>query len=1073
MTTPNKTQSRQRAVIVPASAGSGKTYRIAHEYIYDTLRDRTNSDGKRYFDPTVYRRILAVTFTNKATEEMKSRILEEVHLLASNQDSDHLKDLIRETGLDEQTLRERAKVVRSAILHDYSHFTVLTNDTFFQRVLRAFIRELSIDLNISTEIDSTIILQKSVEALIEDILSNKELRRWLEELTEESINEGAKWDIRTSIMRLNNELFKESNRDVIARLNNKEQLRQIVYSFVKHTDAFKEKYASIGTTALSKIGDSGYVHTDFSGSFTAIFDKIANGNTGCISEAVIKKTACPPEEWLRVKDRKNSSLIAVATELQTLLQQACDLAQEFSRLQNSRKIITHNYRSFALLYDLQQKVEQICREENTMLLSETKHTISKFISEQDAPFIYEKFGNYFDKFMIDEFQDTSLKEWRNFLPLLKNAMAQNEEGSVLIVGDVKQSIYRFRGSDWNILGSIAPNDLGDYERVPLDNNWRSLPNIVEFNNTLFERLIEQNNEHLNSMLGSALSNNNITQECYNSLRDTLKNAYADLYQNPRRKHHNRGYVNISYTPRKKRDAENDTIPSNNDSDTLAYIERIKELFDKGFLPRDITILVRGKRDGIRIAEELLARREQFKCNFEITTEEALSINNSPASKLIMAIMRLSINRNDTTSLATFNQIHHKGHFDRTLSDEENIFLDNIRSLSPEDAFEHIIIRYADDIEGQTAYVQALHNHIVRYSASKVSDIALFDKWWREMGNEQSIRVEKSDNAIEIITIHKAKGLENKVVIIPYCSWIYTPMRDSFRTSNIVWSEPANSEHLSTLGPFPVSFDNTMSNSFFAEGYYQEQVYNFVDAINLLYVATTRAKEQLHIFIEQGHIRHIGDLLIEALGPECVADEQGVLHYSLGEFDTPEPVDKTKKRSKNIENILLDKYHASPLSSTLRTASSRYFEREEEGKLSPRSMGIRLHRAFEGASSREDIFNALSQMEMEGSISKQEYNDLCKKISTTLDNTIAGSWFDHKWEQVYHERSILRHDNKTKRPDRVMQEGKRIVVVDYKFGEKLPRHREQIETYMAELRNMGYIEIEGYLWYVPSGEIIPV
>ena len=199
---------RSRAVIVPASAGSGKTYRIAHEYIYDVLRDRYDDNGNPYFDELFYKRILAVTFTNKATEEMKSRILKEIHLLAAGEESDHLEDLIKETGLTEATLRSRAKIIRSRMLHDYSHFMVLTNDTFFQRILRAFVRELSIDINFTTELDTAPVLNKSIEALIESITKEKELQEWLEELTAYRIREGERWDIRSAITSLTGELFK-------------------------------------------------------------------------------------------------------------------------------------------------------------------------------------------------------------------------------------------------------------------------------------------------------------------------------------------------------------------------------------------------------------------------------------------------------------------------------------------------------------------------------------------------------------------------------------------------------------------------------------------------------------------------------------------------------------------------------------------------------------------------------------------------------------------------------------------------------------------------------------------------
>ena len=1070
----SETKNSTRAIIVPASAGSGKTFRIAHEYIYDALRNHKRGDDEEGFDPTVYKRILAVTFTNKATEEMKGRILKEIHLLAANQESDHLAKLIEETGLDEQELRRRAKVVRNAILHDYSHFTVLTNDTFFQRVLRAFIRELGFDINFTTELDSSSILQKSVDALIEDISTNKELRKWLEGLTKENIEEGGSWSIRPSIEKLNKELFKESNRDIIDRISNKEKIKTIVDEFSKNADTLQAEYIALAEEALAIMKRWDVNHKDFSGGFTSYLDNAAKGEFKDIGPSHIAKITGEAQDWLTKDKRKDAKLMACATELQPVGRMVYEKGVEIKNIVISRDIIRKNYRSFALLHDLQQKVAEICRDDNMVLLSNTKHAIAKFISEpDDTPFIYEKVGNYFDKFMIDEFQDTSSKEWSNFLPLLKNAMAQRDDVSVLIVGDVKQSIYRFRGSNWNILGSIAPQDLADYESVPLEHNWRSLPNIVKFNNLLFKNLVDNGNNMLNDMLDEAKRTKGISEDKYNDLYDTLTKAYSKYDQIAARKHINEGYVHITYTPLEvqKKQKEEGLTP------TPLYIERIKELLNKGFLPRDITILVRYKSEGRRIAEELLAARKEFpeEHQFEITTEEALSIESSPAAKFILSIMRLAINRNDTSSLAYYNYICHGEEFNRELDEEEIKFLDKIRMTSPEEAFEQIIINYKSLLDGQTAYVQALHNQIVGFSAGKTSDIALFDKWWREVGSEQSVRIERSDRAIEVMTIHKSKGLENKVIIIPFCSWDYQPKIDNNHSrSNIVWAESSDNSGLSDLGPFPVQYNKNVEHSVFADGFYYEKVYTFVDAVNILYVATTRAKEQLHIFYKPTPkaSKTVGALLMSAINGLTTTDDKGLIHYTLGEFETPEVKMSDKGEEKRIENILLDEYHASPIGVKFRTCASRYFG-EEQDDLSPRSMGIKLHRAFEYSSTREDIFSALAEMELEGTLSKGEHTALTEQISATLNNTIAGEWFSDKWENVDRERSIIRPKDSAKRPDRIMRCGDEAVVVDYKFGKPTHSHKEQICEYISALRNMGYKSVKGYLWYVAQGEIVEV
>ncbi|MBE6194122.1 MAG: DNA helicase UvrD [Rikenellaceae bacterium] len=1058
----------KRAVIVPASAGSGKTYRIAHEYIYDVLRDRYDEDGHPYFDRSFYKRILAVTFTNKATEEMKSRILQEIHLLASGKSSSHLADLMKETSLDEATLRKRAKIVRSLILHDYSHFTILTNDTFFQRILRAFVRELGKDINFSTELDTAPILSRSVEALIESITENKELRKWLEDLTEERIRDGEKWDIRSAITALNGELFKESTKEIIENIGDKESLKKAIRGFSARVEQRQEEFKEQGKRALALIASQGYSHDDFKLKFTKIFEKVATGTLDKITDANLRHLTDSPEEWFN-KGKATPSLIALARELQQIFNEIYNEHLALRTLENTHRILARNYRGFALLHDLQERVEEICREENSMLLSETKHAIAGFISESEAPFIYEKVGNYFDKFMIDEFQDTSAKEWNNFLPLLRNAMSQSTSPSVLIVGDVKQSIYRWRGGDWRILGKEVESALPECHCEPLENNWRSLPNIVEFNNTLYKAIIESENERINEQLDKAAQAQRISPECKSELYDTLKEAYANLSQIPRRKHTNRGYISI-IAPDENADTD---IVLMGTSEMPLYIERIKEVLERGFLPRDITILVRKNSESMEIAEELLHYRDLFpeSLQFEITTEEALRLTASPAVKLIIAVMRLAINRNDTTSLVQYNHLYNHDFFDTKLSDEEHDFLDSIRMMSPEEAFNHITIRYADALEGQTAYILALHEHIVRFSAGKVADLALFDKWWSEKGDSLSVRVERSDRAIEILTIHKAKGLENRVIVIPRCSWSLEPLSSGGYKPNIIWSKPAPDKHLSEIGAFPVSFNNSVEESLFADGYFRETVYTFVDAINMLYVATTRAKEQLHIFLpSRKRGNNIGNTLLNIFAERMSNNEvRGYRQYEIGTFDAPE---KEQQKEENSQLIVIKEHRASPVTLKLRTSSSRYFA-DEESELSPRSMGIRLHRAFEGATTREEIFATLDDMVINGELRHDDMAQLKRQITETLDTTIAGEWFDGSWDKLHRERNIIRPNTTSKRPDRVMTRNKEAVVVDYKFGEEKSLYNKQITGYMEELRKMGYTSVRGYIWYVLTGNIVEI
>ena len=1092
-------QRTSSAVIVPASAGSGKTFRIAQEYIYDVLRNRFREDGTPYFDDKFYKRILAVTFTNKATEEMKSRILKEIHILASGEKSDHLDKLMEKTSLSEEELRRRALIVRSNILHDYSHFTVLTNDTFFQRILRAFVRELNIDMNFTTEIDTTPMLAKSVDTLIANIAKDPSLHDWISDIAEDLMNQGDRWNFRKVITSLTDELFNESARDIIAQCKSKKELNEIIKSLKTKLDKANTKLQETNKK-LQDEAEKVILSYDLGDSVKANQLKPFKSDPpfSFASGTIIGYITLDLNQWFK-NNKATERKMEGAAKLQDILRRAYESYTPVNNLENTLKVVQRNYRSFALLKDLQDLISLESKKENTMFLSDTKHILADFIKDTDAPFIYERVGNYFDKFMIDEFQDTSLKEWNNFLPLLLNAISKSEENSVLIVGDVKQSIYRWRGGNWEILGKQVAKELPDCTSDPLKSNWRSLPKIVEFNEWLFNAVIEQENGALNKRIDDALASGRISMACHTELHDTLAKAYLGHRQDPCRNSTNCGYVSVLLSndiekeekdkkdEKSKKEKEEKKEKSGpclvNDEGTPLYLERIRQVLEKGYKPCDITILVRKNDEGQKVAMELLAYSATLpeELRFEVTSEESLSISSSPAVKLIIALMRLAINRKDNESLIIYRHYYQGLGKGTRLSNEENQFLDSIRSMSPEDAFEAISIRYAEELKGQTAYTLALQEHILRFSTGKSADLSLFDKWWRDKSEKLAVRIERSERSIEILTIHKSKGLENKVIIMPDCTWIKVPRPDGL-LKNIMWAEPVQNSITKQIGIFPVSFNKDVGDSYFAEAYFREVVYTCVDAINMLYVATTRAKEQLHIFVEKStEIIECIDKLLNTVfkGKANPVGDKNYRLYEYGTFDAPEPEKAKKESSKRVEHReVLERHDVSPVTLKLRTTSARYFS-DEATELTPRSNGIRMHRLFEEASTSADILNSLEMMVENGELNDSDAAELRVQIEETLSATEAGEWFDGSWEHIYCERSILQRDNKTeggvetKRPDRVMIRGNEAVVVDYKFGREAESHKVQIRHYMEMLNNMGYTSVKGYVWYVPAGKIVRI
>lgn len=1042
-----------RAKILNASAGSGKTYQLAYKYVRDVIGQ-----------PGLYRHILAVTFTNKATEEMKSRILKEIHALASGAASPYLENLCRELSLDERSVRKRAAEVRSKILHDYSRFTVLTIDTFFQRILRAFIKELGIDLNYNVEIETASVLSKSADTLIEQITVDRDLQRWLTDFVQERIDEGRKWDIRDGILSLGGELFKEKNKAALGRARSREELGRIVARATAHAEATKKRMQEAAAQAVGIITGAGLTAADFSGksrSFANWFFTVAAGELKPYG-ATAAKMAASTDGWAP----KGSPAQTLAPELQPLLREMCNLYDANMRSWNTCDLLRENYRSFALLSDLYERVQQLCDEQNMMLLSETKYVLSEFIGHNDAPFIYEKVGNRFERFMIDEFQDTSVKEWENFLPLLQNAMSQTAETSVLIVGDIKQSIYRWRGGDWRILHEKAQKALGPGNTVVenLQENWRSLPAVVDFNNRIIERIVAADNLLLNETLSKAADAGAIDPAEAASLHDTLADAYRGHAQTPRRKAEHPGYVSVETF------AEQPPV-----------VERICELIDKGFRPCDIMILVRGATDGAKVAAELLdfkRRNENPRYRFDVMTQEALIVGNAPVSSFIAAALRLALNPDDSLSRAVYN--HYLGHaFDRALTDGEHDFFRSIRLLSPEEAFERIVMEHA--LEGdrrQTAYLQAIHEQIIAFCATKIADIALFLRWWDETGKNRSLSVDESATAVEITTIHKAKGLEKRAVVIPYCSWPLDP-KSSGMVQNIVWAE-ARGEAAGEIGRFPVRYKRAMAESDFSAEYYRELVYAHVDNVNLLYVALTRAAESLHVFIPQKGGRTVGGVLLQSIridGDKALlgdtegrytADETGE-HFAFGEFAGP--VAGGSKRSET-EHIILEDYPTARADLRLRLPSQRYFEDGADVELSPRNLGILMHKAFEQAGDEAQIHDAVRRMQADGTLSADDAATLRQMIDRALEHPEVREWFGGGWRQVRNESEIiLPGSSSTRRPDRVMIGDGRVVAVDYKFGERdAGRYRSQMREYLRLLGEMGYEGVEGYLWYVKLGKI---
>ena len=475
--------------ILKASAGSGKTYRLAYEYIRSVIDS-----------PQLYRHILAVTFTNKATEEMKQRIVGELNALANGSPSGYMGDLERDLGLDGQTIRRRAADARTKILHDYSRFTVLTIDKFFQRIIRSFIKELGIDLNFNLELQTDSILDSATDRLIDRIAVDRALRDWVLHFVEEKIDTDGRWDIRGEISQLGRELFGERYRAVSGDKASREELSRIVSAAVARSRRIENEMKKTAAEALAVIDSAGLAAEDFAygrGGCVGYFVKTADGTIAPYGKRVLDALESE-EKWVTARSSRKEAARSVVPTLRRLLAKLCSIYDDNIRFLNTARLLSANYRSFALLDDLSEKVAEICTEQNLVPISETNAILGKLMGDNDAPFIYEKVGNTFSRFMIDEFQDTSQGQWSNFVPLLENAVAQSEDEPVLLVGDVKQSIYRFRLADPTIFldkyarfADFRAALPGAPRRILLRENFRSRRAVLEGANHVFSNIMSR------------------------------------------------------------------------------------------------------------------------------------------------------------------------------------------------------------------------------------------------------------------------------------------------------------------------------------------------------------------------------------------------------------------------------------------------------------------------------------------------------------------------------------------------------------------------------------------------------
>ena len=1084
--------------VYKASAGSGKTFTLASEYITLVVKN-----------PQDYKKILAVTFTNKATQEMKTRILSQLYGIAHKlPDSQaYYEQVLQKTGFPEQTIRENAAEALSLLTHHYNEFCVQTIDAFFQSVLRNLARELNLTANLRIDLNDEQVEAQAVDELINSLEEGEEVLSWIRDYIDKNIEDDKGWNVIGQIKDFGKNIFKDFYKDHKAELDNRFReesfFDDLITDLRRRRKESPKKVKEQAGKLLQKISDAGIDTSYFiKGLYGYITKLVENEPTDEGPSANVLKCLESPDNWLLKKcpagEKERISAFISESWYDDLLLLEQYRKECWKEYQSSNLTLKH-LSQLRLLHAISGAVDEINKDTNRFMLSNTQSLLSTLMKDSDTPFVFEKMGAYLKHIMIDEFQDTSTIQWNNFRKLLDNCMAQIESHN-LIVGDVKQSIYRWRQGDWKLLNNIEYDFSEEQIKIePLETNYRSEENIIRFNNAFFTQAVIQTVKELESddIKGAA----------------QLIEAYKEIEQKPR-KDDGKGFVHIKLFPYDKK-----AVSEYNENVLNELVSNIRELLNRGYKQKDIAILVRSKGVIQDIADKF---QSEFGTDVSIVSDEAFQLDASLAVNVIIAALRLLIHPDDKLTEGKLVKLYQQQVI-QTDRDNNALFVDEgereLKSFLPSgyiDKFDFLLrlslVDLVDEIyslfnlgslEGQSAYVCTFYDTLNEYLRDHPADIDDFIEEWEDSLSSNTIQSDEVDG-IRLITIHKSKGLEYDNVLIPFCDWGLEKT-----VGNTIWCPGDNKEKpYGELPLIPIDFSKKMIGTVFEDDYKEEHLQNTVDNMNLLYVAFTRAGKNLFITgkkaskstftkLQNGNTAtdrsQIIQLVIDDLAnelPGAMIDDAGdkeAISFDFGTLlDCGQRVDKEKSTENPFE--LTPKTHKLKIETFPHPVSFRQSNKSHDfingEDIDPSDanryikVGNILHQLFSTILTEDDIEPRLKELEQEGVIYNDEVTsiELQNKIANALMNEKVKDWFSSRWK-LFNECTILDYDKESgdiheHRPDRVMTDGKEIIVVDFKFGKPREEYHEQVQRYMTLLMRMGYEKVSGYIWYVVRNEIVP-
>ena len=1060
--------------IYKASAGSGKTFTLAVNFIRLLIEHPEN-----------YRHILAVTFTNKATAEMKQRILGKLYGIAHClPDSEaYFEEVRRATGMSENLIRQRASQALSMLIHDYSHFRVETIDSFFQSVLRGLARELNLGTGMTIELDTKRVISEGVDLLLRELSLDDPTLQWIVNYIGSEIDEGKHWNITDSLKNFARNIHDENYQQQADNLRTQLQDANIIRTLRKQLtterdrakkaiDAQVESFFHILEGHALTIDEISYGATGVCGYYL----KLREGDYNTQFTSRTTDASLRPEAWASAKSSRKKEIIALAADtLMPHLNATEKLRTDEVHTINTCDLVLRHLYQLQLINVVHDRILQLNRDENRFLLADTCRMLSQMQSG-DSAFVFEKLGYYICHIMIDEFQDTSRMQWNNFLHLLREGLSEGNES--MLVGDVKQAIYRWRGSDWRILNGEVNRELSLYtprDTHRLSMNRRSMREVVEFNNHLFDRC----NTLLTDLLGEEHA-------------APLIQAYSDVEQE--HKEAREGYVRVTDVVHEKGENADEAM-------CAEVLRTIEELLAAGVSESHIALLLRTNTQIQQIVDYMAVHAPTI----HIFSADAYRLDASTAVNMLVdtlrwiadpeqcvALLQVAINYHHTVladglSTASIIALRAQGYgLPTALTTQHDTLLQMPLYELTEQLYRILQLHCIAEEDG---YLLAFFDHLSQFCTTVSGGIKEFIRYWDDELKSKAIPSGGADG-IEAMTVHKSKGLEFHTVIIPYCEW------ELNKHSGILWIAPDKTSP-TPLATNPIPYCEIMKHSAFSNAYHEEYLQQIVDSYNLLYVACTRPKANLIILkgatksvIAKGKtMNNVAQLITGALGNNA----DGVLEYGTlaipsipSATDTHEESNPLEASSQPIRvtmcsNELRVPFRQSNLAKRFIAHSQEESSPTHEAHTSPSALsyldrGLLLHELFAMIHTTNDVPSAIACMVRDGIIDTTLQHEIERIVHRALMLPEASDWFSGRYE-LFNECTILyRSDDGTinrMRPDRVMTDGERFIVVDFKFARERNDHHQQVCGYMNKLHEMGHTKVEGYLWYVYENRISKV